>query len=268
MAGLNEMAQAQQIPGLNPLDFIQGATGFAQVVGMNPAGITAGLFANTTMVAEVDDAAGFVKRYGDAIGGLNNTETQGLSITTSFAASPEQVAGVPAHRWSMRLQPDANDPAAQQMQFVMPMLFGPGGGPGGYIAAADNDSVVMTYSSSQQNLTTAVKAVQNGGALAADQLFAAQAGRLHSDAFAVGYVDIGSIMRQVLPFAAMMGAPIQFEVPEQVAPIAMSAASDAGGVSFRTVVPAEVLKLFGEIGAAANGGGGGFEGGDEEDPQF
>jgi hypothetical protein len=268
MKNAAELTAGQQMPGMDMMQMVRGARGFASVVGMNPAGLMAGLLTNTSIVMEVPDANAAIAGYGESIAGMNNQIINGMNITSSFAQQPEQVAGGSAHRWSIRMLPDMNQPGAQQMQMAMPFIFGPGGGPGGYIAAADKDSVVLTYSTSQQHLTSAVTAARDGGTLADAALFAEQARRQHADAFMVSYVDAGTIARQIVPFAAMMGAQLNVEIPDEVSPIAMSAASSSGGMTFRTVIPADVITMFAGFAEAAQAmQGGGFEG-QEEEPQF
>lgn len=263
-----ELTAGQQMPGMDMLQLVRGARGFASIVGMNPAGLMAGLLANTSVVMEVPDADATVAGYGQSIAGMNNQIVNGMNITSSFAQQAENVGGASAHRWSIRMLPDMNQPGAQQMQMAMPFIFGPGGGPGGYIAAADGDSVVVTYSTSQQHLTSAVAAARDGGTLADAAIFAQQARRQHADAFMVGYVDAGTIARQIVPFAAMMGAQLNVEIPDEVSPIAMSAASSNGGMTFRVVVPSDVITMFVGFAEAAQAmQGGGFEA-EEDEPQF
>jgi hypothetical protein len=65
-----------------------------------------------------------------------------------------------------------------------------------------------------------------------------------------------------------MGAQLNVEIPDEVSPIAMSAASSSGGMTFRTVIPADVITMFAGFAEAAQAmQGGGFEG-QEEEPQF
>ncbi|MEM9166748.1 MAG: hypothetical protein AAGB48_06955 [Planctomycetota bacterium] len=263
-----EMNPQGQIPGLNPAQFVEGSNGFAQVFGMNPVGLMGGLFVNTTAVMDVEDANGFIANLGDSLRAANGQQATGMTLTTNFADAPEQIEGAEAYRWSVKMLPDLNDPNAQQMQMMMPMLFGPSGGPNGYIAAADDETVVMTYSTSRDALSGALSAARTGGDLADNALFQAQTARLHDDAVAVAYIDVGSIMRAALPMVAMFADPVQIEVPDEVHPIAMSLAAEEGSMAFRTVVPQDVIELIistAESLEGMNQGGGGGGGGE---PQF
>ncbi|MEM8757783.1 MAG: hypothetical protein AAGF47_08370 [Planctomycetota bacterium] len=257
-----------QMPGLDFSQFFEGANGFATVVGMNPAGIMGGMFVNTTAIMDVDDADTFINTYGDSLRAMNDQTANGVTTQTQFAETPQQIAGVDAYRWQVKMLPDLDTPGAQQMQMMMPMLFGPTGGPSGYLAAASNDTVVMTYSTNSSAVSNAVKAAREGGTLASDMLFRQQAERLHEEAVMVAYVDAGSILRTVLPFAAMFAGPVDVEVPEAVTPIAMSMAADDGSMTFRTVVPTDVIDLFAQLGEAFEGMNEGNDFDDGGDPQF
>ena len=267
---LGKMSQAgganAQIPGLNPMDFIKSSRGMAQAVGLNPAGLMGGLFVNTTAVIDTPDAAGMVKTFGEQIGAANGQVASGISMTTNFAAAPEQIGGVDAYKWSIQMLPDMNSPGAMQMQMMMPMLFGPSGGPNGYIAAADANTAVVTYSSSNSQLEKLVQSARNGGELAKNQMLMAQAERLHSEPFMVAYVDMGTIMKAVLPTVAMFAGPVNIDIPENVTPLAMSMSSSGGGVSIRTVVPTDLIDLMKATGEAFGAMGGGMGGGGEEEP--
>ena len=263
--------QANQIPGMNPTAFLGQARGMAQTIGLNPAGLMGGLFVNTVAVIDSPDANGLVKTFGEQIKATNGQVASGLSMTTTFADAPQEVAGVDAYKWSMQMLPDMNTPGAMQMQMMMPMLFGPSGGPNGYAAAADENTLVVTYSTSTSLLEKALGAAQNGGELAKNEMVMAQNERLHDEAFALVYVDMGTILKAILPTVAMFAGPVNVDIPEHVTPLAMSMSSSGGGVSIRTVVPTDLIELMKETGDAFQGmagGMGGPGGGEEAPPSF
>lgn len=269
LAAMNE--QASQIPGLSPAGFIENANGMAQVMGVSPGGLMGGgLLTATTAVIQTEDADALIGQFSEQMKAANDQVVNGISMTTNFNDAGEDVAGTTAHRWSMQMLPDMSQPGAMQMQMMMPMLFGPTGGPNGYIAKADANDVVVTYSTKSDMLEKAVQSATNGGALAQDQLLKQQADRLHSDPIMLAYVDGGAIMNMVLPTIAMFAGPVNLDVPENVTPLAMSIASGDGGMSFRTVVPQDLITLGKDAGAAfgAMGGGMGPGGGAEEAPSF
>ena len=76
-------------------------------------------------------------------------------------------------------------------------------------------------------------------------------------------------MNMVLPTIAMFAGPVNLDVPENVTPLAMSLAGSGGGMSFRTVVPQDLIQLGKDTGAAFGAMGGGMGGGGaEESPSF
>jgi hypothetical protein len=261
--------QAGQFPGMNPMAFLENATGLAQVMGVSPGGLMGGgLLTNMTAVISSNDAGALVGAFGEQIGQANDQVVNGISMTTSYADAAESIGGADAHRWSIQMLPDMSQPSAMQMQMMMPMLFGPSGGPAGYIAATDDSTVVVTYSTKSKNVEDAINAARNGGALATDQLLMQQAERLHAEPFMVAYVDGGSILNTVLPTLAMFMGPVNVDVPEHVTPLAMSVASGGGGMSFRTVVPTDLVDVTMQTAAAFQGMGGGMGGGEEAPPSF
>ncbi|HED52821.1 MAG TPA: hypothetical protein ENJ00_01290 [Phycisphaerales bacterium] len=248
------------VPGINPMSMINGSSGIAAVVGQNPAGLMGGLFVNTVAVLACDDPNAFVDTIGAEMANADGQVAGGMTLMTTYSDDVEQIGGVNAHRWSVQLQPDMNQPGAMQMQMMMPMFFGPTGGPNGYLAPVNDQFAVITYSTSASMLEKAVQAAQNGGDLATDQLLMVQADRLQDNPFLVGYVDVGTIIRMALPTIAMFAGPVNVDVPDHVTPIAVSMTANQGGVGMRTVVPADMIELVKNVGEAfqgmADGGGG------------
>ncbi|MEL6797363.1 MAG: hypothetical protein AAFO89_11150, partial [Planctomycetota bacterium] len=149
----------QGFPGMDFDAFTDNATSMAQVIGANPAGLMGGIFPNTIMVIETTDADALIQSYGDTLAAANDQEANGMLITSSFDDAPTDVGGVQAFGWSMGMLPDMNNENAMQMQMMMNVLFGGGAnGPSGYVAAADGDSVVMTYTRTGDALNRAVAA--------------------------------------------------------------------------------------------------------------
>ena len=251
--------QTSGVPGINPMSIAENSNGMAAVVGQNPAGLMGGLFVNTVTVIACDDPNAMVDTIGTQMAAADGQLAGSMTLTTNYSAETEQIAGVDAHRWSIQMQPDMNQQGAGQMQMMMPMLFGPTGGPNGYIAAADDSSAVITYSTSASILEKTVQAAQNGGDLVTDQMLMVQADRLQESPFLVGYVDVGTMIRMALPTIAMFAGPVNVDVPDHVTPLALSMTANQGGVGMRTVVPADMIELIQNVGQAfqgmANGGG-------------
>ncbi len=271
MNNMNEAGQAmnQGMPGMNFTQFMDNADAMAQVIGSNPAGLMAGIFPNTTMVIETDDAEGYIKGYGEAVAAMDDQEANGMLLTSSFDANATDVGGVEAYGWSIGMLPDMNNANAMQMQMMMNVLFGGGSnGPNGYVAAADGSNVVMTYTRTGDALSRAVAAARDGGELVSNELLAAQAERLPQNAFMVGYLDMGTVARAALPMVGMFAPELAaIQVPAAVSPVAFGATAEGGSMSFRTVVPMDLISTSIEIGKSfQQNQGGGNDGGDQ--PEF
>jgi len=264
-----EMGQeAGSIPGMNPMDFFDNSSGLAQVMGISPGGLMGGgLFSNMTAVFTSNDANALVNAFGEQINDANDQVANGISMTTSFGDTAEAIGGVDAHRWSLQMLPDMGQPGAMQTQMMMQTLFGPSG-LGGYIAATDDNTAIVTYSTKGSFVEKAINAAQNGGALATDQLLMIQADRLHDEPIMVAYIDGGAILNMTLPTLAMFGMAVNVDLPEHVTPLAMSLASQDGGVSYRTVVPTDFIDMVKQTAEAFGAMGGGMGGGEEPPPSF
>lgn len=270
MANMNELnaEMNQGMPGMDLSQLMDGADSMAQVIGANPAGLMAGIFPNTITVIETSDAAGLIQNYGQTVAGMNDQEANGMLLSSSFDDAPTNVAGVDAYGWSIGMLPDMNNPNAMQMQMMMNVLFGGGAnGPAGYIAAADDGNVVMTYTRTGDALSRAVASARDGGDLISNELLAAQAERLPADAFMVGYLDLGTVARAALPMVGMFAPELAaINVPDAISPLAFGATAEGGSMSFRAVVPMDLIATSIEIGQSFQDGQGGGGGGGQ--PEF
>lgn len=259
----------QGMPGMDFTKLMGDADSMAQVIGYNPAGLMGGIFPYTTMVIETGDANALIQSYGETIAGMNDQEANGLLLTSSFDANATDVGGVQAYGWSVSMMPDMDNENAMQMQMMLPMLFGGGSnGPSGYVAAADDSTVVMTYTRTGDVLNRAVSAARDGGNLATNDLLAAQAERLPAESFMVGYVDFGTIARAALPMVGMFAPEAAaIEVPRALSPIAFAASAEGGSMSFRTVVPMDLISTTIQIVESFQDDQGGGNGGNEQ-PEF
>ncbi|MEO0630175.1 MAG: hypothetical protein AAFY46_05545 [Planctomycetota bacterium] len=272
MNNMNDAGQGMNAGGMPGMDFgalLDNATSMAQVIGANPAGLMGGIFPYTTMVIETNDADALIQSYGESVAAMNDQEANGMLLTSSFDANATDVGGVEAYGWSVSMMPDMNNENAMQMQMMLPMLFGGGAnGPSGYVAAADEGTVVMTYTRTGDVLGNAVEAARNGGSLVTNDLLAAQAERLPAESFMVGYLDIGTVARAALPMVGMFAPEAAaIDVPAALSPVAFAATAEGGSMSFRTVVPMDLISTTIEIAQSfeeGQGGGGGNGGGDPE----
>lgn len=234
--------------------------GTAFLMGMPPAIMGGGLFANTTAYFRTSDPQAFKAVIKDAIGAMNGQEVQGFTYQTSYKPAAKPVGGVSADEWSLRMQADPDDPNAQQAMMAMSMIFGMEGGPSGFLAPVDG-GVAFTYSKNSQLLEQALAAAKGGG-LGADAGIKAVATSLPADRTIEGYIGVKSMLDMFMQFAAMMGggAP-ELDIPEDLQPIGFGGTTTSGGVRLVVFAPTQVLTTMKKVIEAGENMGGGQQDG-------
>lgn len=248
--------------GLNPLEAMDKINGMAFSMGASPA-LLGAMFANSTAYVKTDDPAGYIATVKDTFTKLNEKTLEGVTFNTTFTPDGAKVGGKAVSTWTMRMQFDPNDPAAQQAAQVQMALFGPTG-LSGYIAPADG-GVVMTYAKNSDLMSKALEAAKTGSGLGSDEALQGVAKQFPSNRTIEAYIGIQSILETALGFAAMSGmAPPDLEIPQDLPPIGLSGTTNEGGLRMTTFVPTKVLQAFKTLADQMGGGMGGGE--DEEMP--
>ncbi len=249
--------------GMHKLMNMEQAQGVAITVGVPAGGIMGGVLTNTTAYFRTDDADQFADAMADGLREVSNNEQ--FEIDFEYEAGVETVDGASVDAWSIGVPVDDSNPMAMQMQQAMAMMFGPAGKPSGYIARTDQGAVI-TYSKSKDLLNRAVSAAIEGEGLADDEQMAMVANRLPDNRVFEGYMNVKTILDQVLPFASMMMGPIDVDLPENMAPVGLGASQGEGGIHLRLVVPSDVLFAATQIANHFAGQAEDFEE-DEETPE-
>lgn len=253
---------AKMMSGLNPLESIQTLDGLAMGMGTSPA-LMGGLFLNTTMYARTSDAAGYIKQMKDGFSAMNGKTFEGITYQTAYEAGAAKAGEKPVDAWSMKMQLDPNNPAAQQMGQMQMMLFGPSG-MGGYISPADG-GVVVTYAKNSELMTKALDAAKSGNGLGTDAVVKAVGQQLPADRNFEVQIGVKSILDTAIGFMGMMGAgPTDFKVPESVPPIGIAGTGTSGGMRMTVFLPTKTMETFRDLGTSMQGGEGGEEPADGE----
>ncbi len=240
------------------LKTIDTLDGTAFLMGMSPALMGGGLFANTSAYVRTKDPKAYGEALQQAMNSANGKTVQGFTYQTAYVPDAKTVNGVSVAEWSMRMQADPNDPNAQQAMMAMGMIFGMEGGPSGYYAPADGGAV-MTYSKNTQLLEQALDAAKGNG-LASSQQIKDVAAELPAGRTVEGYVGVKSILDMFMGFAAMMGGgPPEVQIPEDLAPIGLGGTTAEGGLRFVVFAPTQVLTTFKALGDELGGVGGDVE---------
>jgi hypothetical protein len=148
-----------------------------------------------------------------------------------------------------------------QMQQATMMMWGPSGGPSGYIATTKN-GYVQTFSQNGDLTGKAIAAADAGNGLGAGERLAAAAANLPKDRSLEAYVGVKDILDTVTMFMGMMGMQMEQPVPEKITPIAMGGVMGDGGMFLRTYAPASTIKTIAEM--IPQQGGGGADGMDDD----
>lgn len=270
---LNKM-QAQGssfMPGAELMDKLDA---MSFVLGTSPALMGGGLFANSVVFMQSKDATGLLKTSKDVMEKMNNTTNNGMKLATAYKSADATIGGTQVDSWSVRMSVDPNDPnamVAQQSMQAMFMIWGPTGGPSGYLAPTKN-GVVQTLSKNTVLMEKALQIAGEGNGLGTDKVLLATASQLPKDRSAEMYVGVGEIIKTAAGFAAMMGMSMDFSVPDNLAPVGMSISTNGGAASGRIFVPIEVITTVADIQKQMQGEMGGEvqeeEPADGEKPRF
>lgn len=241
-AGLAANPEAARAMGVTDaiIRQLESIDGMSMLVGVSPALMMGGLFSNTSAYVKTRDAAGYAAAMKNVMDTMNGKTIQGFTYHTAYSAGAKQEGTAKADEWSMRMEPDPNDPNAAQAAMAMGMIFGPEGGLGGYLAPVDG-GLVLTYSKNSQTLLQALDAAKGGG-LGADAGVKAVASSLPPDRALEGYIGVGHILEMVQGMAAMFGGGgPQIDVPPDLPPIGIGASLNAGGARAVVFAPTKVL---------------------------
>lgn len=267
----NELNKAGPMAGLVDMSrFMALSNGYAGFIGA--ADLGAGLFANSGVVYTTNEPGKLQEAMKGMLLGMNDKTENGMTFKTEYKESAKEIAGSKAASFSLGFDLDANNPAAGQMQMVMPMIFGPEGKMQGYMLATDK-AMITTLSRNSALLERMIASNKSGTGFATDPLVAQTIERLPADRFAEGYVGMKSVMDLAQGAMAMFGGPgAEIKLPEKLAPVGMGVAATNGGMQFRLHVPTDVIKATVDVTKQFRGGHGDdgaepMNGGDEK-PRF
>lgn len=240
MAKMSEAAGGG-FSGVSFMDMMKGAKGVAGAMGSVPM-MGAGLFSNFVTVTVTDDPGKTMGTIQSAMKEINGQSVQGMKYATDWQAGATQIAGTDVSSYSMQMTPDGSEQGQQiaAASMMFPMLFGPTGGPNGYMAAVDG-AVIQTMSQNTPLMEKAIKAAREGKGLGTGEGVVAVGKHLPQDRVFEFYFSIDQLMNTVGPMAAMMGAMPGFEKVDKLLPIGMGTATGEGGMLNRIYVPNDVI---------------------------
>jgi hypothetical protein len=240
--------QASQMP-MTSLAAMKQVRTISMVMGAGPS--NASLYSKLVAVMRVDDAAAFMadyerafKDYGEFTRKVNSPMLPPLEVAKS------QFDGSPALQFTTKIP---QIPAAQQtpqQSKIMAEFLGPSGELTGWVAVADQHTVVAGYVN-QDAMRTAVQMIKQGkGELGGDVDVAKTAALLPAGAFGVAFWSpqgTVQLVNRLLP-AFVPGGPSAFKLPEfdKTPPIGFAITSGPNELTGHMVVPVEVLNAIGQ----------------------
>ncbi len=250
-------------------DHAGDADGHAFVIGMHPTMLMGGgVFTNSVSFTAASDPAKIVSNMKNQMAELNGKSFEGMSYEASFKEGGAKVGEKPVDVWQVKMQSDTGDGMSAQAASV---LFGPQGGPAGYIAQV-NGGIVQTYAKNSALMSAAMKAAGGvGETLPGDTLVKQVGGQLPSNRIAEGYIGTRHIVDLVLPLASMMGVQVDMDaIPAQLPPVGFALAGEGGAAHMSLFLPAPVIKTIWVVGESVGpqlGGMGDMDDMDMEDEE-
>jgi len=222
--------------------------GMSMMMGVGQPGDP--IYSNLAVVETVDDSKAFLAEYHQTIAVMNELLKDAKnSILAPSKLQEVEVGGTPALEFTMKIPTTPAAANVPNYDELMKKLFGPGGEIAVFFAAADDHTIVASYTGKKllQQSLEAVKGTSPG--LAGDPGLAKTAAMLPSGAQWVGYISPkGTIdfVKRVIPLFAPEGKAAS-DLPEfpPTPPIGFAVKTTPDGVRSHTVVPAEVWKAVG-----------------------
>lgn len=239
-------AGGDALAGLNPLKTIEKIDGASFVLGTPPS-IMNGLLLNTAAFVKTSDPAGYVATLKSMISTLNGKEMDGISYQTTYEAGGGKAGDKAVDLWSLKMQVDDNNPAAEQVKQMQSVLFGMGKLTG-FIAPTAN-GVVVTYSKNSALLQQSLDAAGGTGGLNQDKGVRTISENLPADRAAEAFIGTKSILEVVTPFMGQFN----FQVPDDLPPIGLAVTTTGGGARFTAFMPQSVIETLAKLGKAASG---------------
>ncbi|CAN5779264.1 hypothetical protein BH11PLA1_BH11PLA1_19570 [soil metagenome] len=239
---------------------MKSATGGSFLVGFNPGGFSAGFLTQTITFTAAKDPAAAIEASRAMMAKLEESK---LLTKYKFTPDAAEVGGKKVAEYSMQF---ADNPEVPQMGQMMIYMFGPYGGPSGYIAPVDG-GYVTTFSKSTPLMTAAVDAAGGKNALSNNAELKKTMAMLPGGRISELYLGPKVIVNSVKPLLqAFANAKVDYTVPEGTPPFAFAAATGESSLQGHIHIPFATVKAMKDFYAAVeekmHGGEPGEDGGE------
>jgi len=237
---------------LNPTSSFTNNAAYSFMLAPSPAFGGAGLLSASVTYVRGDDKA---DAYRETLRETDGRTVAGVKYETSYSPDTIEINGVEVDGYSMNLDfqgagPGGNSPLAQSPfadpSVIMSLLYGPSGGPSGYVASRGG-GVYITGGKNSDLLAASFEAADGDARLTDNAALRDVMNRLPDGRNAEVYVNLNAILETVLSFAQMAGGAMDLpEIPD-MPPLGAATAIMDGGVMIRLHVPMSVITTAGKL---------------------
>jgi len=184
---------------------------------------------------------------------------------SNVTAKAKTVDGVAFDQISTTVNPNANDPMAQQQAQVLTFMYGPQGMQ--MLQGEVNGNLLTSSGVPDTVLSSAIAAVKSNDAPLANLAgVKAVAANLPTNRTAEFYVPVDEIVTTGLNYAKQFGAGVNLQLPPDLPPIGVTSSTDGTAMRFDAYVPSTLVQSLVAAGMQAymqmqgggQGGGGGL----------
>lgn len=242
------------------------SSGVSFVMGTPPGLMGGGLFTNTTQYIKSSNPAAYTEAIIGILNEVDGQTNEGLTLDTTVIPQAVTMNDTALTSFAVAMQIDPQ--AAQAMGGGMPgmdpammmqMVFGPAGGPSGYLAQVEG-GVVHTLTQGPDMTRRALAAAKGGQGLGSNDRVQRIGSKLQDSRIAELYIGADEILNTVGPMLMMFGVVPEFQPVDPMDPVALGLSTDAGGVTGRIHMPASTLAAIMKLIPQDAGGMGGQDG--------
>jgi hypothetical protein len=166
-------------------------------------------------------------------------------VKTSWTANAKTIDGVAFNQMQTTFAPPPGQrPTPQQMQAqqMMTWMYGPGG-INAFVAAIGNDKLVTATGATDALLKELVAAAKTDqDLLSAAPPLKSTADQLPKERLAAWFVSIDQIATSAAAYAKAFGMPINFQVPQNLAPLGGTISTDGSAIRLDGYAPTQTLQ--------------------------
>ena len=144
--------------------------------------------------------------------------------------------------YAFNMAMDENNPQAEQVKQMMAFIYGPSGMSGSF-GPVKNDTYVMVQGGTDKLMQEVVAAAKDGkDTLTTQDTIKKVSGQLPAKRLGVEYIYLDNIINAGVRYAQGFGLQVKVQLPANLPPIALSAASEGSAVRFDGFVPTHLVQ--------------------------